>query len=130
MKFFFSNFLYLTNICFCCEITQISFKSAKHIEMRMGAKIWICKKYFLSKVTRVVEFSSRGYKIRKNQQTLRKLLNFKNWVNGKLLKSGNDLKRFKNWFYQKMSITKNMLLNWYSAMKKKVEKDSNDFWHK
>ena len=43
-------------------------------------------------VIRVVEFSSRGYKIRKNQQTLRKLLNFKNWVNGKLLKSGNDLK--------------------------------------
>ena len=29
-----------------------------------------------------------------------------------------------------MSITKNVLLNWYSSMKKKIEKDSDDFWHK
>ena len=29
---------------------------------------------------------------------------------------------FKNWFYQKMSITTNVLLNWYSSMKKKFRK--------
>ena len=28
-----------------------------------------------------------------------------------------------------MSITKHMLLNWYSSMKKKIEKDSDDFLH-
>ena len=28
------------------------------------------------------------------------------------------IKWFKNWFYQKMLITKNVLLNWYSSMKK------------
>ena len=43
----------------------------------------------------VVEFSNGGYKIRKNQHTQRKLLNFENWVNrcqklGIILKS--DLK--------------------------------------
>ena len=29
-----------------------------------------------------------------------------------------------------MSITKNLLLNWYSLMKKKIEKDSDDFWQR
>ena len=37
------------------------------------------------------------------------------------------IKWFKNWCYQKMSITKNVLLNWYSSMKKK---DSYGFWHR
>ena len=36
---------------------------------------------------------------------------------------------FKNWFYQKMSITTDVLLNWYSSMKKN-QKDSYDFWHR
>ena len=35
---------------------------------------------------------------------------------------------FKNWFYQKMSITTNMLLHWYSSIKK-IQKDSDDFWN-
>ena len=35
----------------------------------------------------------------------------------------------KNWYCQKMSLTKNVFLNWYSPMKKS-EKDSNDFWHR
>ena len=39
---------------------------------------------------RVLEFSSRGYKIRKifakNQHTQRKVLNFENWVNGEVSK--------------------------------------------
>ena len=34
------------------------------------------------------------------------------------------------WSYQKMSITKNVLLNWYSSMKKKIEKDSDNFWYR
>ena len=29
-----------------------------------------------------------------------------------------------------MSITKNELLNWYSSMKKKIEKDSDNFWYR
>ena len=32
------------------------------------------------------------------------------------------IKWFKNWCYQKMSIIKNVLLNWYSSMKKKLRK--------
>ena len=50
---------------------------------------------------RVVEFSNGGIKLErflpKNQHIQRKLLNF-----------------------EKMSITKNVLLNWYSSMKKKL----------
>ena len=40
------------------------------------------------------------------------------------------VKWFKNWCYQKMSITENVLLNWYSSMKKKIEKDSDNLWHR
>ena len=29
-----------------------------------------------------------------------------------------------------MSITKNVHLNWYSSIKKKIEEDSDDFWHR
>ena len=29
-----------------------------------------------------------------------------------------------------MSTTKNMPLNWYSSMKKKIEKDSDNFWYR
>ena len=29
-----------------------------------------------------------------------------------------------------MSRTKKVLLNWYSSMKKKIEKDSDDIWHR
>ena len=29
-----------------------------------------------------------------------------------------------------MSITKNVVLNWYSSMKTKIEKDSDNFWHR
>ena len=46
---------------------------------------------------RVVEFSNRGYKIRKilpkNQHTQRKLLNFENWVNGEVLKIGHHFSK-------------------------------------
>ena len=58
----------------------------------------------------VIEFSSGGYKISnemflpKDQHTQRKLLNSRNWVNGKLSKIGHF---FSN---EKMSITKNVLL--------------------
>ena len=29
-----------------------------------------------------------------------------------------------------MSATKNITLNWYSSMKKEIEKDSDNFWHR
>ena len=29
-----------------------------------------------------------------------------------------------------MYLTRNVLLNWFSSMKKKFEKDSNNFWHR
>ena len=32
------------------------------------------------------------------------------------------IKWFKNWCYQKMSITENVLLNWYSSMKRERER--------
>ena len=53
-----------------------------------------------------------------------KLLNFENWCSGELSKLGIILiiKWFKNWCYQKMSITKNVLLNCYYSMKKEMRK--------
>ena len=57
----------------------------------------------------------------KNQRTQRKLLNFENWFNGELSKIGHN---FSNKVILK-TITKNVLLNWYSSMKKN-EKDSNE----
>ena len=66
---------------------------------------------------RVVEFSSGGTKFErffdKNQHTQRQLLNFEFWINGELSKIGYRFnnKKFKKRFYQKMSITKNVLLN-------------------
>ena len=42
---------------------------------------------------RVVEFSNGRYKIRKNQHTQRKLLNFENWVNGEVLKIGHHFSK-------------------------------------
>ena len=42
--------------------------------------------------------------------------------------SGTKVVQF--WSYQKMLITKNVLLNWYSSMKKKNEKDSDNFWYR
>ena len=62
----------------------------------------------------------------KNQHTSRKLLNFENWCSGELWKIGHH---FRKQSYLKMSITKNVLLNWYSSMKKN-EKDLDDFWHR
>ena len=77
---------------------------------------------------RVLEFSSRGYKIRKilhkNQHTQRKLLNFEFWINGELSKIGHH---FSNKVIYELILSKNVLLNWYSSMKKKVEKDSDKF---
>ena len=37
-------------------------------------------------------------------------------------------KVLKNHSFSKISITKTMLLNWYSPMKK-IEKDSDNIWH-
>ena len=71
-----------------------------------------------SMVTRVVEFSSRGIKLPKNQHTQRKLLNFENWCNGEVSKSAKILLS-KSIFYVKTQ-----------RIKKKIEKDSDDFWHR
>ena len=63
--------------------------------------------------------------LHKNQHTQRKLLNCEFWINGELSNIGyhfSIIRWFKNWFYQKMSIPKNVLLNWYSSMKKKMGK--------
>ena len=102
-------------------------------EILITQKLWtienmvVCNQAYLIAI-RVVEFSNRGYKIRKifwllkNQHTQRKVLNFEFWINGELSKIGHHKsdsnKNFKNWFYQQMLITKNVLLNWYSLMKK------------
>ena len=61
----------------------------------------------------LVEFSSRGYL---HSSARLKLENSS--LNSSLI----------TWF-KKMSITKNLPLNWYSSMKKN-EKNSNDFWHR
>ena len=54
---------------------------------------------------------------------------FHPWSHWKLLIK-KKIKPFKNWCYQKMSITKNVLLNYNSWMKKKIDKDSDNFWHR
>ena len=81
-----------------------------------------------------MEFSNGGTKLErflpKNQHTQRKLLN---WCNAEVSKSARirflksifyvkNLPSFKNLFYPKVSITKNVFLNWYSSMKKKLRK--------
>jgi hypothetical protein len=78
---------------------------------------------------RVVEFSIGGKKLEifllKNQHTQRKLLNSEFGINGELSKIGHNFSNnffFLNLFYQRMSKTKNVLLNWYSLMKKKLRK--------
>ena len=50
-----------------------------------------------------------------------KWINFKSWSSGELSKNGHHFnnKIFENWRYQKMPITKNLLLN---SMKKKLRK--------
>ena len=57
----------------------------------------------------------------KNQNEQRKLLNFEFWINGGLSKIGHNYGNRKIDFFQKMSITKDVLLNWYSSMKKKMK---------
>ena len=59
----------------------------------------------------------------KNQLCQIKLLNFENWRSGKLSKIGHNFRKqsdLKIDSYQKMSITKNVPLNLYSSMKKKM----------
>ena len=60
----------------------------------------------------------------KNQHTQRKLMNFQNWSSGELSKIGHHFRKkwFKNGSYQKMSITKIVLLNSYFSMKKRIRK--------
>jgi hypothetical protein len=62
----------------------------------------------------------------KNQHTQRKLFNFENWVRGEVSKIGQHFRKESDLKidlkYQKMSITKNVLLNCYSSMKKKMRK--------
>ena len=56
---------------------------------------------------RGVEFSNGGYKLErflpKNQHTQRKLLNFENWVSGKVSKIGRHFSKgpFTNYVYKK-----------------------------
>ena len=82
-----------------------------------------------NKVIRVVEFSSGGYKIWKifaYESTYPKeiiaILRIGVVVRCQKLGIILVIKSFKNWCYQKMSKRKNVLLNWYSSMKK-FEKD-------
>ena len=57
------------------------------------------------------------------------VLNFENWSSGDQSKIGHQFRKkiFTNWRYQKISITKNVHLNWYSS---KIETESNDFGHR
>ena len=52
----------------------------------------------------------------KNQHTQRTFLNFENWSNGELSKIGHH---FNNKVISKLMLSKNVLLYWYSSMKKK-----------
>ena len=68
----------------------------------------------------------------KNQHTQRKLLNFQDWCIGEVSKIRHNFRKWSDLkidttYYQKMAITKNVLLNWYSSMKKKIRKISMIF---
>ena len=39
-------------------------------------------------------------------------------------------KVFFSWSYEKVILTKNVRITYYSSMKKKIQKDSDDFWHR
>ena len=51
-------------------------------------------------------------------------MNFENWVNGEVSKIGRHFRKSSDLKIDviKMSITKNVLLNWYFSMKKNFEK--------
>ena len=38
-------------------------------------------------------------------------------------------KVFFSWSYKKIMLAKNVCLTYYSSMKKKIQRDSDDFWH-
>ena len=63
----------------------------------------------------LVSFQARGTIlerfVHKNQHTQRKLLNFEFWINGELSKIGHH---FSNKVIEKLILSKNVLLNWYS----------------
>ena len=77
----------------------------------------------------VVEYSRKGYKIRKvfgKKSTVLKwnyqILRIGVMASCQKLGISLVINGFKNRFYQKMSISTNVLLNWYSSMKKKFRK--------
>ena len=77
----------------------------------------------------VVEFSREGYKIRKVFGSKSTVGKWNYWilrigVVGSCQKLGiiSENKVVNKLCYQKMSITKNLLLNWYFLMKKKWER--------
>ena len=69
---------------------------------------------------RVVKFSSGGMRLERflprNQHTQRKSLNFEFWIKGEQSKTGHHL---SNKVIKELISSKNVLLNWYSSMKKK-----------
>ena len=91
------------------------------MEMTCDMQVFSCT---LSMAIRVVEFSSGGYKIAKNQHTQRELLNFEFWINGELSKiehhASNKGKYSKIDFIKKCAPK---LVFFY----KKNEKDLDDF---
>ena len=78
-------------------------------------------------VIRVVEFSNGGHKIgnifAKESTYPKEIIEFWELV-ASCQKLGiiSAIKWFKNWCYHKMSITENVLLNWYSSMEKKLKR--------
>ena len=69
---------------------------------------------------RLWSFQMGGIKLErflpKNQHTQRKLVNFEFWINVELSKIGHH---FSNKVILKYVKNKNMLLNWYSSIKKR-----------
>ena len=74
-----------------------------------------------------------GRFLQKNQHTHWKILNFEFWINGELSKIGHC---FSNKVIWKLILSKNVNNKKYAPKsvffnkKKKIEKDSDDFWHR
>ena len=92
-----ADFAYcLQLLLYCCNINEI--RERQDILVPTFSGLWLilycypagspCLSLMCSTmVIRAVEFSSKGYKIRKSFAWVRQLLNFENWCNGEVSKS-------------------------------------------
>ena len=105
----------------CSQMKLLNFETCSNGEASKSAKIWLSK----SKIIRIflIFFSLKNTNL--GTYFLFLTPNFRQLATKLILKIWalfQEIKWLKNWCYQIMPITKSVLLNWYSLMKKKWER--------